>query len=189
MAQARDADLVDRVAENRDRRAFAELWRRHTPRLYQLELRLTGRVVEDAEDLVQETWFRAARGLSTFQRDRNFGAWLRGIGVNVAREWLRRQSGVDARISDFDVLDLPAPLESFADHLDLDAAIDGLPAGYRAVFVLHDIEGYTHDEIGAALAIAPGTSKSQLSAARRALRRRLQPPHPVEESVDERTRR
>jgi RNA polymerase sigma-70 factor (ECF subfamily) len=172
MAEETDAVLVARV-QARDEAAFRVLYRRHTPRLLQLQLRFAGGRAADAEDMVQETWLRAVRGLGTFRRDGRLGAWLYGIAVNVAREWLRQAAGEAARRADVDVDDLPLPARPTADSADLEAAIARLPAGQRAVLLLHDLEGFTHEDIATALGIVAGTSKSQLALARRALRRAL----------------
>jgi RNA polymerase sigma-70 factor (ECF subfamily) len=148
--------------------AFLTLYRRHTAKLYGTVLRLLGGA--DAEDAVQETWLRALRGLPSFRGESSFSTWLVGIGIRCALEILRKRPGAaDA--------DIAEPRGDAAPHLtiDLERAIAALPGGYRAVFVLHDIEGLTHEEIGGLLGVEPGTSKSQLFHARRALRQRLRP--------------
>ncbi len=169
-----DRSLADAVLRRGDERAFREMYRRHTPRLHQLVLRIVGGSEADAEDVVQETWIRAVEKLGEFRWEAAFSTWLTGIGLNVARSLLRRrgrwnevgEDGIDAAWR---------PPPPTGDRIDLERAIALLPAGYRAVLVLHDVEGYTHEEIGDRLGIAPGTSKSQLSHARRALRRVLEP--------------
>jgi RNA polymerase sigma-70 factor (ECF subfamily) len=113
------------------------------------------------------------RLLPTFRLDGAFGAWLRAVAVNVAREWLRHRRREMKRGSDVDPDTYAIETLHPAGLIDLDDAIAALPAGYRAVLVLHDVEGFTHEEIAAQLGIAIGTSKSQLFEARRALRRRL----------------
>ena len=175
MRDAADSELVMRLLTRGDEAAFRTLYRRHTPRLYRLQLRFAGGRVADAEDLVQETWLRAVRRLDTFRADGQLGGWLRGVAVNVAREWIRR-TGPDAAIrDDVDVASLAdrSPVVHF--DTDVERAIARLPAGQRAVLVLHDIEGFTHEEIARQLEIAAGTSKSQLSAARQSLRVILRP--------------
>jgi RNA polymerase sigma-70 factor (ECF subfamily) len=151
-----------------DEPAFRELYRRHTPRVYALVRRLLGRRQQDADDAVQETWLRAARGLAGFRWDAAFGTWLVGIAVNVSREG-RRRPAADSLAVDF----APAVPPPDGGGIDLERAVLTLPDGYRHVLVLHDVWGMTHEEVGRALGIDPGTSKSQLSRARRALRERL----------------
>jgi RNA polymerase sigma-70 factor (ECF subfamily) len=152
-----DAGLVARVARG-DEAAFRTLYRRHTPRIFQLLLRLTGGRQLDAEDLVQETWLRAVKRLPVFRGDANLSAWLRGIGLNVWREWMRSAVVDDARQVDLEPDDLAEAAPVIPDSLDLDAAVATLPPRQRAVLVLHDIEGYTHEEIAAQLGIVQGTS-------------------------------
>jgi RNA polymerase sigma factor (sigma-70 family) len=129
----------------------------------------------DAEDVVQETWIRACHHLDRFRWESAFGTWLLGIGLNVARSLLRQRSRQRSHLG----TDLPEPPEQVAPpadpdaRLDLERAIAGLPDGCRLVLVLHDVEGLKHHEIGTALGIVPGTSKSQLHQARQLLRARL----------------
>jgi RNA polymerase sigma-70 factor (ECF subfamily) len=178
-----DAELVTRVLTRGDETAFRALYRRHTPRLYRLQLRFAGGRVADAEDLVQDTWLRAVRRLDTFRSEGRFGAWLRGIAVNVAREWMRRTLPAAALHGDVDIALLADDSPAVPIDPDVERAINRLPVGQRAVFVLHDIEGFTHEEIARQLEIAAGTSKSQLSAARQTLRGALRPPHTDQEFV------
>lgn len=161
-----------------DEAAFRALYRRHTPRLWPLLRRMLGGpgTRPEAEDAVQETWIRAVEALPSFRWEAAFSTWLTGIALNCAREALRRRDrrpemGTDAAPARF----LGAmPLDP-GRRLDLEDAIAALPDGYRAVLVLHDIEGYTHMEIADRLGIAEGTSKSQLHRARRAVRAYLEP--------------
>lgn len=175
-----DAELVEQVVTQGSEAAFRLLYRRHSGRLYQLHLRFAGGVVADAEDLLQETWLRAARLLPVFRRDGPLLPWLRGIALNVVREWLRRSRREASRASAIDPDDVPAAERDVLARMDLDAAIAALPEGYRAVLVLHDVEGLTHAEIAEALGLAVGTTKSQLFDARRAMRRRLEGSTPTE---------
>lgn len=171
-----DHALAQALLLRGDERAFRELYSRHTPRLFQFVLRIVGGAEHDAEDVVQETWIRATEALPTFRWEAAFGTWLTGIGLNVARGLLRKQGRWELPME-------PATPEPFrpppsdGDRIDLERAIALLAAGQRTVLVLHDVEGYSHDEIAERLGIAPGTSKSQLSHARRALRRMLEPVH------------
>ncbi|HEX5724883.1 MAG TPA: sigma-70 family RNA polymerase sigma factor [Longimicrobiaceae bacterium] len=171
---APDRALAEALLLHGDERAFRELYRRHTPRLYQLVLRMLGGSEHDAEDVVQEAWIRATEALGGFRWESAFATWLTGIGINVARGLLRRQGKWGAEPPE----GLPEPWRpppADGERIDLERAIALLPAGYRAVLVLHDVEGYKHEEIGERLGISPGTSKSQLCMARRSLRRLLEP--------------
>ncbi len=156
-----------------DEGAFRELYRRHTPRLYQLALRLAGGAEADAEDVVQDTWIKAVEKLDAFRWESAFGTWLHAIGVNVAREAARRRGRrQEVGLPEGDESPAPPPFDQ-ADAVALEEAIAALPDGYRTVLILHDVEGYTHEEIGERLGVAAGTTKSQLFRARRALRERL----------------
>ena len=166
-ASTPDGSLVAAIRRTGSEEAFGILYDRHTPRLLQAAWRILGGAVPDAEDAVQEAWVRAISSLDDWSGHAAFGAWVRGITVHVALDTLRRERRFVAE------LDSPCAEEEFDDRLDLDAAIAALPGGYRAVLVLHDIEGFTHEEIGARLGITAGTSKGQLFKARRAVRARL----------------
>jgi len=172
-----DAELVEAVRRTGDEVAFRALYRRHTPRLHQLVLRLVGGSEQDAEDVVQETWLRVATSLDRFRWDSTFGTWVTGIGLNQARDLLRRAGRRPVHEGDPDevLVEVRTRAASVAERIDLDRAIRLLPDGYRTVFVLHDMEGYPHAEIAARLEISEGTSKSQLFHARRALRAALEP--------------
>ncbi len=123
---------------------------------------------------MQRTWIRAVEGLSGFGWRSTLSTWLGGIAVNCARElWREGRLGADLDAAEGGPRLVPP---SHEDRIDLDRAIERLPAGYRQVFVLHDVEGYTHEEIGRLLGIDAGTSRSQLSHARRRLRASLEPP-------------
>ena len=157
-----------------DERAFAALYDQHTPALYGLALRLAGGDARDAEDVVHEAWMRAVRGFGQFTGRSALRTWLCGIVVNCWRE-LRRGRGDRELPLD----DAPEPgaedgeLNATYDRLDLERALRALAPGYREVLVLHDVEGYSHEEIAALRGVAIGTSKSQLARARGALRRML----------------
>jgi len=175
---ADDRSLADRLLARGDEAAFRELYRRHNPRLYQFVLRLVAGGEADAEDVVQDTWIRAVERLDGFRWESAFSTWLTGIALNTARAMLRRRGRWEVPADG----DTPEPWcapPHEAERMDLERAIALLPAGYRAVLVLHDVEGFTHEEIGGQLGIAPGTSKSQLSHARRAMRRMLGPAEEV----------
>jgi len=130
----------------------------------------------DAEDVVQETWQRAATRLRGFEWNAALATWLTSILINCTRE--RRRARPLVRADPAHLSLAPAPIRQPDPVIDLERAIAALPAGYRDVLILHDVEGYTHDEIAALLGIATGTSKSQLFHARRAMRAKLTLPAP-----------
>lgn len=170
-------DLVSR-ARRGDFAAFEELYRQHMPRTYALCLRLTSRPAR-AEELTQETFIRVWEKLGSLRGAEEFGGWLRRVAVNVVladQRARRRRERKHATLAD-DVLPFEPPRDaaSTAGSLDLEKAIAGLPARARNVFVLHDIEGYRHDEIAALLEVTAGTSKAQLHRARKLLREALRP--------------
>jgi RNA polymerase sigma-70 factor (ECF subfamily) len=171
--QLEDWELIRRVAERRDEEAFRILYARHTAAVYGLLCRLAGRS-SDASDLMQETWLRAVRHLTLFRGQSAFRTWLTGIALNCYREWRRRHAReMTAPIGDLSRRSPEQTARATADDLTaIHHALAGLTAEHREVIVLHDIEGYTHDEIAAALEIEAGTSKSRLSRARRAFRER-----------------
>jgi RNA polymerase sigma-70 factor (ECF subfamily) len=163
-----DRVLVAQFVTTRDEASFHALYCAHTPALYLLALRLAGRNPAQAEDVVQEAWLRAVRGLEGFRWESSLRTWLSGIVVNCWIEIVRhRRPGGAIALSEAPE---PAVLPSPAGALDLESFLKELPDGYREVVVLHDMEGYTHEEIGRLLGISAGTSKSQLSRARRTLR-------------------
>lgn len=161
-----DREAVQAFLARRDEASFLVLYRRHTPYLYRLALRLLAGRRAEAEDAVQETWLRAAARLGTFRGEAALRTWLAGFTVNCCRELLRAPGAATAA-------DHVRAVAFAGPDVDLERAIAALPAGYREVLVLHDLEGYTHEEIAARLEITAGTSKSQLSRARRALRERI----------------
>ncbi|MBU1699818.1 MAG: RNA polymerase sigma factor [Candidatus Eisenbacteria bacterium] len=167
-----DRSLAAAILERREESAFRLLYHRHTPRLYQLVLRLVGGVESDAEDVVQETWMRACERLERFRWESAFSTWLRAIGLNVTRDLFRRRSRSPEALWE-DPPDPPARVDMIAERIDLEGAIAELPAGCRQILVLYEIEGMKHAEIAAHLGISVGTSKSQLFSARRTLRQRL----------------
>jgi RNA polymerase sigma-70 factor, ECF subfamily len=168
-----DEELVGSFVRAADEAAFRELYRRHTPALYQLALRLVGGSDSDAQDAVQDTWVRACRGLSGFGWRSSLRTWLVGILINRAREMARRSGRLGEEELTEESAARAAPGARAGEEIDLERAIARLPAGYRHVLVLHDVEGYTHEEICRLLEIGVGTSKSQLHHARRAMRAAL----------------
>jgi len=166
-----DQTLVRAVRVGRSERAFSVLYDRHTPRAYQTAWRILGGNIHEAEDAVQEAWARAVTSFEKWSGEAPFGVWFRAIAAHVAVDMVRR----DARLTTEPDGDLPAVADEASDRLDLHSAILSLAPGYRAVLVLHDLEGFTHEEIAAQLGITAGTSKGQLFKARRAVRARLAP--------------
>ncbi len=167
-----DRVLVSRFIRSQDEVTFRALYRRHTPALYPLALRLVGGSESEAEDAIQDTWMRACKGLTVFEWKSTLRTWLSGILINRVREMHRDVR----RRNEEELLDecLKPTSARPGERIDLERAIARLSAGYRHVLVLHDIEGYTHEEISAQLEISVGTSKSQLFHARRALRNAFQ---------------
>lgn len=172
--QTQEREWAEALVRSGDETAFRHLYRLHTPRLYGFASRLVGET--EAEDVVQETWVRAVRKLDGFRWRSALSTWLVGIVHNLCRERLRRRSRHEARQAD-----VPVPTQWVAAtgglRLDLERAIALLPDGCRAVLLLHDVEGLTHQEIAQRLGIAAGTSKSQLSEGRRRLRAWLKGAH------------
>ncbi len=149
--------------------AFRELFRRHTPHLLQFVSRVLGASAGDAEDVVQDTWLRAYPALVTFRNESAFSTWLCSVGLRAALDSMRKGK---RRGTEFVLEDDDAPLElpHHEERMDLEKAIAKLAPGYRTILVLHDVEGFTHEEIALQLGIAPGTSKAQLFKARRVMR-------------------
>lgn len=174
LADTDDRALADALLRDGDERAFRELYRRHTPRLYQLVLRMVGGLEAEAEDIVQESWLRAAENLEGFRWEARFSTWLTGIGINLCRERVRRSARRRTLLIE-NGEPWPRAATQNEERIDLERAIELLPDGYREVLILHDVEGFTHGEIGERLGIAEGTSKSQLFFARKAMRRMLAP--------------
>lgn len=171
-----DRELVELVVRDGDETAFRLLYRRHAPGLRAFVRRYAPD--EDVEDVAQEAWLRAVRALPSFRWESSFRTWLIGIGFNAAREAKRRRpAGLllagDATVSLAGAR--PAAHPAAADRIDLERAIRELPPGYRAVLLLHDVEGFTHPEIGRLLDITAGTARSQLHHARKAIRAMLAP--------------
>ena len=169
--QSTDRELADLVIGRGDEQAFRALYRRHTPAVYQFVLRLVGGNAQEAEDIIQETWMRAARGLEGFKWKSALRSWLTGIALNRVREMARKKKRSLVEVDG--EWEIPAVSRDPGERLDLDRAIQLLPPGFRTVLVLHDVEGFTHQEIGNRLGITDGTSKSQLHGARKAMRRIL----------------
>ncbi|HMS02892.1 MAG TPA: RNA polymerase sigma factor [Gemmatimonadaceae bacterium] len=173
--EAPDEERADvAAAAAGDRRAFERLYRTHGQRIFALCLRMTAdRQV--AEELVQDVFVRAWQKLDGFRGDAAFGTWLHRVAVNIVLSRRKRDGVQRDRTTDDDAsLDAaPARPVHVGDRLDLEAAIAALPPGARRIFYLHDVEGYTHEEIGDLLGITSGGSKAQLHRARLLLREAL----------------
>jgi len=189
-----DAELLARLQTN-DSIAEREFYDRHVDRVYRLIYRMSGRT-DLAQDWTQDTFVRASERIGQFRGESALSSWQHAIAMSITLNGLRTLKRRDA---------YAAPIED-ADHVGrwpvdgepnlkarLRSAIEALPEGTRRVFVMHDVEGYTHEEIGEALGVAVGTSKSQLSRARasrsshgheKSCERRL--PHSHERSSHER---
>ncbi len=161
-----------------DRRAFERIYRHHVDRVFSVCVRMVGDR-GTAEELTQDVFVRAWEKLGTFRGDSAFSTWLHRLAVNVVlneREAeKRRRNRHDDGIEDMDVISSsdvhPLPIPELS--LDLENAIARLPAGAKRVFVLHDVEGYTHQEIGEMMGVTAGGCKAQLHRARMLLRRML----------------
>jgi RNA polymerase sigma-70 factor, ECF subfamily len=166
------ADCVQQAAAG-DVRAFETLYHAHLPRVHSLVRRLTGG--RDTDEITQDVFVRVWQKLGTFRGDSAFGTWLHRLAVNVVIERFRAETLRRQRLHDgeaiFGTLSAPARLVDVS--MDFEAALEKLPDGAREIFVLHDVEGYKHREIGTLLGISPGTSKAQLHRARMMLRRHL----------------
>ncbi|HXV14267.1 MAG TPA: RNA polymerase sigma factor [Candidatus Krumholzibacteria bacterium] len=169
-----DARLVKRYVGSGDEGAFRALYRAHTPAMLAVVWRYLDGDRTDAEDVVQEAWIRASEKLATFRWESALRTWLVGIAINCARNRARTRAANSREAYLADVVELPAapPAIDVAAY-DVQRAVAHLPEGYREVLLLHDVFGYTHDEIARMLGVESGTSKSQLSRARSSVRRWL----------------
>jgi RNA polymerase sigma factor (sigma-70 family) len=170
---ATDDELLDAFARDRSERSFLALYDRHASAMYALAYRLMAGHEADAADALQEAWLRVIPRLPGFRRESSLRTWLCGFIVNCCRE--RFRGPLFEEIDERSVPSVMSGARHILGTIDLERALASLPPGARAVVILHDIEGHTHAEIGALLGIDPGTSKSQLSRGRDALRRRLNP--------------
>ncbi len=171
----RPLDLTVRRAQQGETAAFEQLYREHVGRVYALCLRLAGDRGR-AEELTQDVFVRAWEKLGTFQGKSAFGTWLHRLAVNLVLGDRRSESVRVHRVFGTDqpeAFETPGRPPDPIAAMDLERAIATLPRGARTVFVLHDVEGYRHDEIAAMQGSAVGTSKAQLHRARRLLREAL----------------
>src|ERR687885_1361378 len=168
--------LLIRRAIDGDERAMRLLWSQHAPHIDAVVRRLAGGDAELSADIAQEVWIQIFRALPTYRGDSQFGTWAHRIAVNRTLNALRQRRRL-ANLETNDVDDEHAAVEPDAERKILAASIEAAAAqlspGARTVFVMHDVEGFTHEEIAAALGITPGGSKSQLFKARAKLRRLL----------------
>jgi RNA polymerase sigma-70 factor (ECF subfamily) len=178
-----EAEAIQRAGDG-DAVAFEYLYRLHSRRVYAVCLRMVGDTTE-AEDLTQEAFLRLFRKIHTFRGESAFSTWLHRLAVNLVLMRLRKKSppvvSIEATPDPDDEtcsqrIDIGAPdllLEGSIDRINLERCIAQLPVGYRTIFVLHDIQGYEHNEIAGILRRSVGDSKSQLHKARTRLRELL----------------
>ena len=166
-------------AQGGDESAFAALYNAHKRRVYSLCLRMTGNTAE-AEDLSQEAFLQLFRKISTFRGESAFSTWLHRLAVNVVLMHLRKKGLQQISLDEVDTSHGEPVKRDYGnddrrllgsvDRISLARAIEELPPGYRTVFVLHDLEGYEHNEIATIMECSVGNSKSQLHKARMKLR-------------------
>jgi RNA polymerase sigma-70 factor, ECF subfamily len=176
-----------RLARSGDERGFERIYRLHSKRVYALCLRMMRGNAAEAEELTQELFLQLFRKIGTFRSESAFSTWLHRLAFNVVLMRLRKHSYQVLSLDE--MLDEPhqktASLQKYigardlrlsgsVDRMDLERALEQLPPGYRAVFILHDVQGYEHNEIAAIRGCSLGNSKSQLHKARARLRQLLQ---------------
>lgn len=176
--RASDFALAQRAADG-DIQAFEELFRKHRRRVYGLCLRMT-QDVSEAEDVTQEVFVLLFRKIGGFRGEANFTTWLHRLTVNQVlmrfrKNKSRREDALDEEeLRPHESVRPASPKAAqLIDRITLESAIAKLPPGYRAAFILHDVEGYEHEEVARILGCAVGTSKSQLHKARTKLRKLL----------------
>ena len=167
------------LAARGDVRAFERVYQAHLPKVFSLVRRMTGG--RDADELTQDVFVRLWQKLGSFRGEAQFATWLHRLAVNVVIERFRTETTRRQRHLDgeeiFDTL--PAASRRSGDlAMDFETALAKLPDGAREIFVLHDVEGYKHQEIASLLGISPGTSKAQLHRARMILRKHLNAERP-----------
>jgi len=177
-----DTELVERCL-NGDLGAFEDLYRQHSTRLYNLAFRMVGNAA-DAEDLLQDIFLTVYRKLDSFRGAAALGTWLYRLGMNVCLDRLRSKAARQDQATDtlderLGGIQMTGTLSGVS-RIDLERAIASLPDGSRAAFLLHDVEGFDHTEVGRLLGVAEGTSKSQVHKARLRIREFLHQPAPRE---------
>jgi len=169
-----DLDLVGRIRAG-DGTAFEQLYKQHSTRLYNLASRMVGARGE-ADDLLQDIFLLAYRKLGSFRGESSLGTWLYRLAMNHCLDVLRnRQTRMGHQTDSLDEPDATpvasrVPVVGSVSRIDLERAIDTLPPACRAAFLLHDVEGFGHQEVGTMLGISEGTSKSQVHKARMRIR-------------------
>ena len=173
-----DEELARLVADG-DAAAFDEIYRRHSRFVYNLAIRKTGNK-EDAEDLMQESFISVLRRVGSFRGEASFTTWLYRLAINqINMHFRHRRSRPEMQTSDEEVPERSqggvrrTESEPLIDRLAIENAVRMLPPGYRSAFILHDVEGYNHDEVARLSGHTAGTSKSQLHRARASLRAAL----------------
>ena len=183
MTEMPEAEAIRR-AQQGDAAAFERIYRLHSRRVYSLCLRMVSNTAE-AEDLTQEAFLQLYRKISSFRGESAFSTWLHRLSVNVVLMKLRKKRMPETSLEeatepdeegggprrDFGAPDLQ--LSGSVDRVNLQRAVEQLPPGYRAIFVLHDVQGYEHNEIAGIMGCSIGNSKSQLHKARMRLRELL----------------
>jgi RNA polymerase sigma-70 factor (ECF subfamily) len=179
--QLSEAEAIERAKQG-DAEAFEVLYNLHRRRVYSLCLRMTTNTAE-AEDLTQEAFLQLFRKIGTFRGESAFSTWLHRMAVNVVLMQLRKKSLPIVPLDDTADTDEDTPKKDYGtednvlagsvDRIRLQKAVDSLPVGYRTIFVLHDVEGYEHNEIAGLVGCSIGNSKSQLHKARMKLRELL----------------
>jgi RNA polymerase sigma-70 factor (ECF subfamily) len=168
-----DQHLIQRAIDG-DQRAMRALWSQHAPHIDAIVRRLVGDA-DQAADIAQEVWIQIFRALPSYRGESQFGTWAHRIAVNRTLNALRKTRRLERIETGID--EETASIEQSGEHAILAASIDEaagkLSPGARTVFLMHDVEGYTHEEIARELGITPGGSKSQLFKARAKLRRLL----------------
>jgi RNA polymerase sigma-70 factor (ECF subfamily) len=167
--------LTIRRAINGDEAALRALWARHAPHIDMVVRRLVGPDLDLAADIAQEVWIQIFRALPSYRGDAQFGTWAHRIAVNRTLNALRktrRLASIETQVEEDSAVTEPDTDRSFMAE-SIDEAATKLSPGARTVFLMHDVEGYTHEEIAAELGITPGGSKSQLFKARTKLRKLL----------------
>ena len=168
-----DLELAGRIRAG-EGPAFDELYRQHATRLYNLAYRMAG-TSSDAEDLLQDIFLLAYRKLGSFRGESSLGTWLYRLAMNHCLDVLRsRQTRMDQHTDTLDderaQVPVTRPAMGSVSRIDLERAIGCLPPACRAAFLLHDVEGFGHQEVGSILGISEGTSKSQVHKARLRIR-------------------
>lgn len=168
-----DLQLAGQIRSG-DGAAFEALYQQHAGRLYNLAYRMAG-TASDAEDLLQDIFLLAYRKMASFRGDSSLATWLYRLAMNHCLDVLRsRQARMSQQTDSLDEEAAPVPAAAPAlgavSRIDLERAIGGLPPACRAAFLLHDVEGFGHQEVGTILGISEGTSKSQVHKARLRIR-------------------